>query len=87
MERRFPERRQALLLWAALSALSFLLLATVLSSQGPTDPEMAGLLVPLVALTMVVELAASILVPASVARRAAKTPEAWPLAGSPGPAR
>ncbi len=78
MERRFPERRQALLLWAALSAFSFLLLATVLSSPKPTDPGMVGLLVPLVALTMVVELAASVLVPASIARRAAKAPEAWP---------
>lgn len=78
MERRFPERRKALVLWAAMSAFSLLLLATVLSSPEPTDPGMAWLLVPLVAVTMVVELAASVLVPASIARRAAKMPEAWP---------
>lgn len=78
MERRFPERRQALVLWAAMSAFSLLLLATVLSSPEPSDPGMAWLLVPLVAVTMVVELAASVLVPASIARRAAKMPEAWP---------
>jgi hypothetical protein len=79
MERRFPERRQALVLWAAMCALLLLLLATVLStSSEPADAGMAWLLVPLVALTMVVELAASILVPNSIARRAGKMPEAWP---------
>jgi hypothetical protein len=78
MERRFPERRQALVLWAALCALLLLLLATALSSPEATDPGMVGLLVPLVSLTVVVEIAASVLVPASIARRAARMPEAWP---------